>query len=366
VSGGEEGARNGPSLMPGCPKAAYDLLKPVLEKTAAQTDSGPCVAWLGEIGSGNYVKMVHNGIEYGDMQLIAEAYEILKHAGLSNAELSKLFDDWNKNSELQSFLIEITSEIFAKKDEDVIDWSNSEKLPKGEGYLLDKILDKTGNKGTGKMTVKEGATQSVACPTISAALDARFIAFGKDDRVAAAKILAKGAPSKWPDVNREELIKDVKQALYAAKICSYAQGMNLIKAASDANEWNVNLGECARIWKGGCIIRAKFLDTITKAYQNNPKLASLLVDPYFANELIQRQMAWRRVVSLGIATGIAVPAFAASLGYFDQYRKARLPANLVQAQRDYFGSHTFERTDKERGKAYHCIWSDAHAEFTGH
>lgn len=309
--------------------------------------------------------MVHNGIEYGDMQLIAEAYEILKHAGLGNAELAKLFEEWNKG-ELQSFLIEITAKIFAKKDEDVIDWSDSSTLEKGEGYLVDKILDKTGNKGTGKMTVREGALQSVACPTISAALDARFLAFDKDARVAAEPILKKGSPSEWPDVNRADLIRDVQKALYAAKICSYAQGMNLIKAASDANGWNVNLGECARIWKGGCIIRAKFLDLITKAYERNPTLASLLVDEYFSAELIKRQRAWRRVVTLGIATGIAVPAFAASLGYFDQYRKARLPANLVQAQRDFFGSHTFERTDKPRGKAYHCIWTDAHKPDTGH
>ena len=365
VSGGEEGARNGPSLMPGCPKEAYELLRPVLEATAAKTDTGPCVSWLGEIGSGNYVKMVHNGIEYGDMQLIAEAYEILKHAGLGNEELAKLFEEWNK-TELQSFLIEITSKIFAKRDEDVVDWSDSSILEKGEGFLVDKILDKTGNKGTGKMTVKEGATQSVACPTISAALDARFLAFGKDDRVKAAEILKKGAPSDWPDVNRTDLIRDVQQALYAAKICSYAQGMNLIKAASDANQWNVDLGECARIWKAGCIIRAKFLDLITNAYKKNPDLSSLLVDPFFAGEIIKRQMAWRRVVTLAVATGIAVPSLSASLGYFDQYRKARLPANLVQAQRDYFGSHTFERTDKPRGKAYHCIWTDDHKPDTGH
>ena len=309
--------------------------------------------------------MVHNGIEYGDMQLIAEAYEILKHAGLGNLDLSKLFDEWNK-TELSSFLIEITAKILAKRDEDVIDWSDSSTLPKGEGFLVDKILDKTGNKGTGKMTVREGALQGVACPTISAALDARFIAFDKDARVAAEPILKKGAPSSWPDVNRQDLIRDVKDALYAAKICSYAQGMNLIRAASESNGWNVNLGECARIWKGGCIIRAKFLDLITKAYERNPKLSSLLVDDFFAGEIIKRQMAWRRVVTLGIATGIAVPALSASLGYFDQYRRARLPANLVQAQRDFFGSHTFERTDKPRGQAYHCIWTDAHKIDTGH
>lgn len=365
VSGGEEGARNGPSIMPGGPIEAWKTLKPILEATAAKTDSGPCVTWLGEIGSGNYVKMVHNGIEYGDMQLIAEAYDILKHAGLSNADLAAKFEEWNKG-ELESFLIDISAKIFAKKDEDVIDWSNSKKLPKSEGYVLDKILDATGNKGTGKMTVKEGAAQSVACPTISAALDARFLAFNKAQRVAAEPILKKGAPSEWPDVNRADLIQDVQQALYAAKICSYAQGMNLIKAASDANKWGVDLGECARIWKGGCIIRAQFLDRITKAYKRNPDLPSLLVDPEFAADLIKRHMSWRRVVTLGIATGIAVPAMAASLGYFDQYRRARLPANLVQAQRDYFGSHTFERTDKPRGEKFHCIWSDAHKEDTGH
>lgn len=345
ISGGEEGARNGPSLMPGGPKEAYELLKPILMKCAAQVDDGPCTTYLGDVGSGNYVKMIHNGIEYGDMQLIAEAYDILKIAGgLSNDEIAQVFSNWN-SSELESFLIEITAAIFSKKD----DLEN-------DGYLIDKILDKTGMKGTGRWTVQEAAERSVPGTTITAALDTRYHSARKNERVEASKVL--NGPTEIPAVDRQQLIDDVRQALYASKICSYAQGLNLIRAASDAFEWGIDLGECARIWKGGCIIRAVFLDRIKVAYQRDPKLANLLVDPDFASELNSRQPSWRRVTSLAVACGIPAPSIGGSLSYFDTYRRARLPANLTQAQRDFFGGHTYQRTDREG--AFHCEWTEAH------
>ncbi|POM78347.1 6-phosphogluconate dehydrogenase (decarboxylating) [Phytophthora palmivora] len=289
--------------------------------------------------------MVHNGIEYGDMQLIAEAYDILKIAGgLTNEELANVFDEWNK-SELESFLIEITAQIFAKKD-DLED----------DGYVVDKILDKTGMKGTGRWTVQEAAERSIAAPTITASLDARYLSARKDERVFASKILS--GPSEIPAVDKQQLIDDVRQALYASKICSYAQGLNLIREAGVQMGWNVNLGECARIWKGGCIIRAKFLDRIKAAYSKDASLISLLVDPDFAAELQARQYSWRRVVSLAVASGIPAPSFSGSLNYYDTFRRERLPANLTQAQRDFFGGHTYERTD--RPGLFHCAWSDAH------
>ncbi|GAB9464101.1 hypothetical protein Gpo141_00001542 [Globisporangium polare] len=345
ISGGEEGARTGPSLMPGGPKEAFDALEPILVKCAAQVDDGACTTYLGPIGSGNYVKMVHNGIEYGDMQLIAEAYDILKIAGgLTNAELAQVFDEWNKG-DLESFLIEITAAIFAKKDD-----------LEADGYLLDKILDQTGMKGTGRWTVQEAAERSIAAPTITASLDARYLSARKSERVFASKVL--NGPSEIPAVDKQQLIDDVRQALYASKICSYAQGLNLIREAGVQMGWNVDLGECARIWKGGCIIRAAFLDRIKAAYSKDADLISLLVDPDFAQELNARQYSWRRVISLAVASGIPTPSFSASLNYFDTFRREKLPANLTQAQRDFFGGHTFERTDRE-GR-FHCEWTDAH------
>mmetsp|Transcript_27636 Transcript_27636/g.36259 ORF Transcript_27636/g.36259 Transcript_27636/m.36259 type:complete len:486 (+) Transcript_27636:184-1641(+) len=344
ISGGEEGARNGPSLMPGGPKEAFDLLEPILTACAAQVD-GPCTTYLGPIGAGNYVKMVHNGIEYGDMQLISECYDVLKVAGgLTNDELAATFTEWN-GAELQSYLIEITAAIFAKRD-DLTD----------EGFVVDKIMDKTGMKGTGRWTIQEAAERSVSAPTMSGALDARYISGRRDERIAASAIL-KG-PTEIPAVDRNQLVEDVKQAMYAAKICSYAQGMCLIRAASDHHGWNVDLGECARIWKGGCIIRAVFLDSIKAAFDRDPNLPNLLVDPNFAAELNNRQPSWRRVVSLCVASGIACPSLAGSLNYFDSYRRERLPANLTQAQRDFFGGHTYERIDREG--AFHCSWTDTH------
>jgi 6-phosphogluconate dehydrogenase len=344
VSGGEEGARNGPSLMPGGPMEGYKMIEPILKRIAAQVNDGPCVTYIGTGGAGNYVKMIHNGIEYGDMQLIAEAYDILKNvAGLNNDELHKTFTAWNK-TELESFLIEITATIFGKKDED------------GKSYIVDKILDKTGSKGTGRWTVQEAAEQSVPCPTITAALDARYMSANLNDRIAASKIL-KGPDVSLNDlkVNKEELVEAVRYALYAAKICSYAQGLNLIREAAKVNKWQLNLGEIARIWKGGCIIRAVFLDRIKAAYDRNSALASLLVDTEFAKEINARQASLRKVVSLAIQVGVSVPAFSASLAYFDSYRRDRLPANLTQAQRDFFGAHTYERTDKSG--SFHTEWS---------
>ncbi|XP_031485742.1 6-phosphogluconate dehydrogenase, decarboxylating 1-like [Nymphaea colorata] len=346
VSGGEEGARHGPSLMPGGSFEAYKNIEDILLKVAAQVpDSGPCVTYIGKGGSGNFVKMVHNGIEYGDMQLIAEAYDVLKSIGkLSNSELHDVFAEWNQG-ELLSFLIEITADIFSIKDD------------KGDGYLVDKVLDKTGMKGTGKWTVQQAAELSVAAPTIAASLDSRFLSGLKEERVNAANVFKHGGLSGILSnqfVDKRKLIDDVRQALYASKICSYAQGMNLIRAKSIEKGWDLKLGELARIWKGGCIIRAVFLDRIKKAYDRNPYLANLLIDPEFSKEILDRQAAWRRVVSLAINSGITTPGMCASLAYFDTYRRGRLPANLVQSQRDYFGAHTYERIDASG--AFHTEW----------
>jgi 6-phosphogluconate dehydrogenase len=346
VSGGEDGARHGPSLMPGGPVTGYKNIEPILLKIAAQVPKdGACVTHIGEGGAGNYVKMIHNGIEYGDMQLIAEAYDLLKNIGnLSNEELHKVFTKWNK-TELESFLISITADIFAKKDDD------------GKGYVVDQILDKTGSKGTGKWTVQEAAEQAVACPTISAALDARYLSAILDERVAASKLLT-GPTGTAPHISsKAPFIEDVRRALYAAKICSYTQGMNLIRTTGKLKGWNLKLGDIARIWKGGCIIRAVFLDRIKAAYDRNPNLPSLLMDPEFAKEITGRQVSLRRVVQLAVGAGIGVPAFSASLAYFDTYRRSRLPANLTQAQRDYFGSHRYERLDKAPAATFHTEWT---------
>jgi len=346
ISGGEEGARNGPSLMPGGPREAYDLIEPIITKCAANVDGEVCTGYCGPIGSGNYVKMVHNGIEYGDMQLIGECYDILKNVvGMGNDEMSELFAEWNK-TELDSYLIEITSIILAKKDDQG-----------EEGHVVDYVLDKTGMKGTGRWTVQEAAEQSVAAPTIAAALDARYISGRKNERVAAEKIL-EGPESSQLSVDKNQVIEDLKAALYCSKIASYAQGLAIIKAASEKHGWNVDLGLCARMWRGGCIIRAQLLKGIAEAVGKDPNLENLMVDPGFAADLNSRQMAWRRVVTLGIANGIAVPSTSASLGYYDQYRRANLPANLIQSQRDFFGGHTYERTDKPG--VFHTLWGDAH------
>lgn len=363
ISGGEEGARNGPSLMPGGPYEGYLALEPIITKVSAQTDSGPCTTYIGGPGSGNYVKMVHNGIEYGDMQLIAEAATILKDlGGLTNDELSDVFTEWNQGK-LKSFLVEITSIIFGKKDDDVYSVDGkATKIPgKAGAHLVDMILDRTGNKGTGKMTIKEGAERSIPVGTMAAALDMRFISADKDSRVKMSELLP-GAVLKPATIDKERLVRDVETALYCSKICSYAQGLNLIHQASVQNNWGVNLGECARIWKGGCIIRAQFLDSIKRAYDLDSNLTSLLIDPNFSREIIDGQSSWRRVVGLCAQAGIAAPAMFASLAYFDAYRSPFLStASLVQAQRDFFGSHTFERVDQPSGQFFHCKWTDAHA-----
>jgi len=343
VSGGEEGALWGPSLMPGGTEASYKELEPILTKIAAQVDDGPCVTYIGPGGAGHYVKMVHNGIEYGDMQLIAEAYDLLKNAvGISNEQLHEIFAEWNKTPELESFLIEITADIFTKKDTET------------SNHLVDMIVDSAGQKGTGRWTVINALELGVAVPTITAAVNARIMSGIKDERVAAAKELT-GPTGKY-EGDAQAMINKVRDALYCSKICSYAQGMALLAAASKEFNYNLNLGESARIWKGGCIIRAGFLNKIKKAFDENPSLPNLLLAPEFKQTILDRQDAWREVVGLAGSLGLPVPAFSASLDYFDSYRRGTLPQNLTQAQRDYFGAHTYERIDKPRGEFVHTDW----------
>lgn len=343
VSGGEEGALNGPSLMPGGTKTAYDELEPILTKIAAQVDDGACVTYIGPRGAGHYVKMVHNGIEYGDMQLIAEAYDLLKNGlGLDNDKLGEVFSDWNTTDELNSFLIEITANIFPKKD------------PETGKHLIDLIVDAAGQKGTGSWTVINSLQMGVPIPTIYSAVYARSISSYKEERVLASKQLT-GITEKF-DGDVESFISKIRDALYCSKMCSYAQGMALIAKASAEFDYNVNLPEIARIWKGGCIIKAGFLGKINKAFTDNPNLANLLLAPEFKQSMLDRQQAWRDVIVLATKMGIPVPAFSASLNYFDSYRLDRLPQNLTQAQRDYFGAHTYERIDKPRGEFFHTEW----------
>jgi 6-phosphogluconate dehydrogenase len=349
VSGGEEGALWGPSLMPGGDYESYQHLKPVLDKVAAKapSDGVPCVTYCGDGGAGHFVKMIHNGIEYGDMQLIAEAYDLLKNVGgLNNAQLRDVFAEWNK-SELQSFLIEITEKVINFTD------------PDGSGPLVEKIKDVVGMKGTGTWTIKAALDLLVPIPTIAAAVDSREISMLKAERESASKTL--GGPSpKAIGGDTKQFINDVKDALYCSKICSYAQGMALLAAANKTKEkggydFHMKLPDLPMIWRAGCIIRAVFLEEITKAFKSNPNLSNLLIDTRFRDMIASRQDAWRRVVSQGIANGIGLPAFSASLAYYDSYRRARLPGNLIQAQRDFFGAHTYERMDKEG--IFHTEWS---------
>ena len=344
VSGGEDGARFGPSLMPGGSTEAYEHIKPIFEAIAAKTDSGPCVTYVGPDGAGHFVKMVHNGIEYGDMQLIAEAYDILGSAlQLEAPELAEIFSEWNRG-ELESFLIEITADIFRVRDEET------------GRPLVDLVLDKAEQKGTGKWTAQEAIDMGVPIPTIAAALDSRVISSMKDERVAASKKI-KGPRAKKVRGDKQKLIKAVHDALYASKICSYAQGLSLIRRGSDAHNWNINLSEMARIWKGGCIIRARFLDSIMRAYDRKPKLPNLLLDDEFRKWIRAAQSNWRLAVKTALSMGVPVPAMSASLSYFDSYRTARLPQNLTQAQRDYFGSHTYERIDHPELGHVHTDWA---------
>jgi 6-phosphogluconate dehydrogenase len=342
VSGGEEGALNGPSLMPGGTKTAYDHMEPILTKIAAQVDDGPCVTYIGPGGAGHYVKMVHNGIEYGDMQLIAEAYDLLQNvAGLDDRQLHEVFAEWNTTDELNSYLIEITADIFKVKD------------PESGTPLVELILDAAGQKGTGRWTVTDALEAGVAIPTIIAAVNARIMSSYKSERVAASKVLS--GPSATFSGDTKAFVSKVRDALYCSKMCSYAQGMALLSAASNLYNFNLNLGECARIWKGGCIIRAGFLNKIKHAFDEEPALPNLLLAPEFKQTILDRQTAWREVIMEAARLGIPVPAFSASLDYFDSYRRDRLPQNLTQAQRDYFGAHTYLRTDKEG--VFHTEWT---------
>ena len=340
ISGGEEGALKGPSLMPGGPRDAWKIVAPLLEKIAAQAD-GACTNYVGPDGAGHFVKMVHNGIEYGDMQLIAEAYDILRNVvGCKPEELATIFNTWNKGV-LSSYLVEITAKIFAKKD------------PDGAGYLVDKILDKAGQKGTGMWTAQVALDLGISIPTISSAVDARTLSSMKDERVKASKEF-KGPTVEDFTGNREEFISAVHDALYASKIMSYAQGMALISAASKQWNWDLKLHEIAALWKGGCIIRARFLDDIRRAFATSPALSNLLVDPFMKGEVSRCVPNLRTVVGAAVARGVPVLGFAASLGYFDSFRTSALPQNLTQAQRDFFGAHTYERTDKTG--SFHTEW----------
>ncbi|MCW6051848.1 decarboxylating NADP(+)-dependent phosphogluconate dehydrogenase [Microcoleus sp. A2-C5] len=346
ISGGEEGALNGASLMPGGTHAAYGILEPILVKIAAQVDDGPCVTFIGPGGAGHYVKMVHNGIEYGDMQLIAEAYDLLKNvAGLSGQELQEVFAEWNTTDELNSFLIEITANIFKYID------------PETKQPLVEVIMDAAGQKGTGRWTVMSALELGVSIPTIIAAVNARIMSSYKAERVNASHQLT--GPSTKYEGDPKEFVNKVRDALYCSKICSYAQGMALLSAASKSYNYDLSLSEISRIWKGGCIIRARFLDKIKTAFKDDPALPNLLLAPEFKQSILDRQTAWREVLSTASLLGIAVPAFSASLDYFDSYRRERLPQNLTQAQRDYFGAHTYERTDKPRGEFFHSEWTQA-------
>ncbi|MEG4109147.1 decarboxylating NADP(+)-dependent phosphogluconate dehydrogenase [Microcoleus sp. S13_C5] len=344
ISGGEEGALNGASLMPGGTHAAYGILEPILTKIAAQVDDGPCVTFIGPGGAGHYVKMVHNGIEYGDMQLIAEAYDLLKNVGgLDGKQLQEVFAEWNTTDELNSFLIEITANIFKYID------------PETKQPLVEVIMDAAGQKGTGRWTVMSALELGVSIPTIIAAVNARIMSSYKDERVKASQALT--GPSGKYEGDTKEFVNKVRDALYCSKICSYAQGMALLSAASKSYNYDLSLSEISRIWKGGCIIRAGFLDKIKTAFKDDPTLPNLLLAPEFKQSILDRQSAWRDVLATACQLGIAVPAFSASLDYFDSYRRERLPQNLTQAQRDYFGAHTYERTDKPRGEFFHSEWT---------
>ncbi|MDD3411557.1 MAG: decarboxylating NADP(+)-dependent phosphogluconate dehydrogenase [Eubacteriales bacterium] len=344
VSGGEEGALKGPSLMPGGSPAAWPLVKPVLQAICAHVDGQPCCDWIGEGGAGHFVKMVHNGIEYGDMQLICEAYQLLRDGlGLTPHEMSDVFARWNEGA-LDSYLIQITRDILRFDDAD------------GQP-LVDKILDAAGQKGTGKWTAIEALNEGVPLTLISEAVSARSLSAMKDERVAAARVLS--GPAPLPVSDREAFIEDVRQALYASKIVSYAQGYQLMHAAARTYGWNLNYGGIALMWRGGCIIRSAFLGRIREAFTRDPALENLMLDPFFAAQLQAAQAGWRRTCAHALLSGVPAPAFTAALSYFDGCRCARLPANLLQAQRDYFGAHTYERVDAPRGEHFHTNWTGA-------
>jgi 6-phosphogluconate dehydrogenase len=343
VSGGEEGARHGPSIMPGGSPAAWPAVKPILQAIAAQVDDGsPCCDWVGENGAGHFVKMVHNGIEYGDMQLISEAYHVMQEGlGMSAGAIHSVFAEWNRGK-LDSYLIEITRDILAFKDAD------------GQP-LVDRILDAAGQKGTGKWTVISALDMGIPLTLIGEAVFARSLSALKEERVAASQALS--GPTASFDGDRQAFVDDLCEALYAAKIVSYTQGYMLMRAAASEYGWNLNYGGIALMWRGGCIIRSVFLGKIKEAFDRNPALSNLLLDPYFKGQVEAAQTAWRRVVAQAVELGIPVPAMSSALAFYDGYRHGRLPANLVQAQRDYFGAHTYERTDKPRGQFFHTTWT---------
>lgn len=343
VSGGEEGALNGPSLMPGGSPAAWPHIKPIFQAICARTPEGePCCDWMGENGAGHFVKMIHNGIEYGDMQLICETYDVMKRAlRMTNDEMHAVFAEWNQG-ELDSYLIEITRDILGFRDDS------------GTG-VVDIILDAAGQKGTGKWTVVEALDEGIPLTLIGEAVFARSLSAAKSERVAAASRIAGDVTAFTGE--RRRLIDDLRQALYASKIISYAQGYQLLRAAAKTYSWNLNYGGIAQVWRGGCIIRSAFLGDIRKAFDADPQLVNLLLTPFFNEAVVSRQAAWRRVIVAAVQGGIPVPCLSAALAYFDGYRSERLPANLLQAQRDYFGAHTYERVDQPRGKFFHTNWT---------
>ncbi len=343
VSGGEEGARRGPSIMPGGSPEAWPHVQPIFQAVSAKVEDGsPCCDWVGENGAGHFVKMVHNGIEYGDMQLICEAYQLMKDGlGLDHDQMHRVFADWNEG-ELDSYLVEITRDILGYRDE------------RGEP-LVDKILDTAGQKGTGKWTAMSALDMGIPLTLIAEAVLSRFLSALKDERVAASRALC--GPSTAFDGDAEAFVDDLRQALLASKIVSYAQGYMLMRAAAKEYGWNLNNGGIALMWRGGCIIRSVFLGKIKEAFDRNPSLENLLLDPYFKEQVEGAQQAWRRVVATAVRIGIPVPAMASGLAFFDGYRHDRLPANLLQAQRDYFGAHTYERVDRPRGEFSHTDWT---------
>lgn len=343
VSGGEEGALKGPSIMPGGSLAAWPYVKPIFQAISAKVEDGsPCCDWVGENGAGHFVKMVHNGIEYGDMQLICEAYHLMREfLGMTAEEMHEVFKEWN-NSELDSYLVEITRDILGYKDTD-------------GSAIVDKILDTAGQKGTGKWTSIASLDEGIPLTLIGEAVYARCLSAIKDERVIASKVLSGPVPKFEGD--KEDLIEDIKNALYASKIVSYAQGYTLMRAAAKTYGWNLNYGKIAMMWRGGCIIRSVFLVKIKEAFDKKPELDNLLLDSFFMEKVEAAQASWRRVTASALLNGIPVPAFSTALCYFDGYRSARLPANLLQAQRDYFGAHTYERIDRPRGELFHTNWT---------
>ena len=349
VSGGEEGARHGPSIMPGGSPEAWPHVKPILQAVAAKVDGIPCCDWVGENGAGHFVKMVHNGIEYGDMQLICESYHLMKEGlGLNYDEMHQIFAEWNEGK-LDSYLIEITRDILGFRDEE------------GEP-LAEKILDTAGQKGTGKWTAVSALDMGIPLTLIAEAVLARFLSALKEERVGASRILT--GPQATLQGDKGALVKDIRDALYASKIVSYAQGYMLMRAAAAEYGWHLNYGGIAQMWRGGCIIRSAFLGKIKEAFDQDPELSNLLLTPYFKGEVDAAQAAWRRVVARAVEAGIPVPAMSSALAFYDGYRHGRLPANLLQAQRDYFGAHTYERVDRPRGEFFHTNWTGVGGDVT--